>query len=56
MHHRDEFFDEFVQDAIITTPLGQRLTDIKKFEEAIKKYEGVQTEAKKLVRYSDRAP
>lgn len=48
---RDAFFEEFAEDAIITTELGQRLTDLKKFEDAIKKYEGVQTSAKKLVRY-----
>ena len=47
---RDAFFEEFAEDAIITTELGQRLTDLKKFEDAIKKYEGVQTSAKKLVR------
>lgn len=47
---RGAFFEEFAQDAVITTALGQRLIDPKKFEDAIKKYEGVQTAAKKLVR------
>ena len=47
---RNAFFQDFAEDAIITTALGQQLTDLKKFEDAIKKYEGVQTAAKKLVR------
>lgn len=47
---RDLFFGEFVQDAVITTELGQQLTDLKKFEDAIKKYENVQTTVKKLAR------
>lgn len=47
---RNAFFQEFAEDAIVTTALGQHLTDLKKFEDAIKKYEGVQTAAKKLVR------
>eukprot|EP00903_Cladosiphon_okamuranus_P006208 g6103.t2 len=49
----DAFFQEFAEDAVITTELGQRLTDLKKFEDAIKKYEGVQTSAKKLVSPQD---
>ncbi|CAM9107555.1 unnamed protein product [Discosporangium mesarthrocarpum] len=44
----DSFFKEFTEDAVITTELGQQLTDLKKFEEAIKKYEGVQIALKKL--------
>lgn len=35
---------------MIATGLGQHLTDLHKFEGAIKKYEGVQTAAKKLIR------
>lgn len=50
LRHRNAFFQDFAKDAIITTALGQKLTDLKKFEDAIKKYEGVQTAAKKLVR------
>lgn len=50
LRQRNAFFQEFAEDAIITTALGQHLTDLKKFEDAIKKYEGVQTAAKKLVR------
>ncbi|CAN0161161.1 unnamed protein product [Scytosiphon promiscuus] len=49
----DAFFQEFEEDAIITTELGQRLTNLKKFEDAIKKYEGVQTSAKKLISPQD---
>lgn len=47
---RGAFFRNFAEDTVITTALGQRLTDLKKFEDAIKKYEGVQTAAKKLIR------
>lgn len=50
LRRRESFFRDFAEDAITTTSLGQRLTDLKKFEDAIKKYEGVQMAAKELVR------
>ncbi|CAM9279490.1 unnamed protein product [Choristocarpus tenellus] len=44
----DAYFKEFTEEAVTTTELGQQLTDLDKFEKVIKKYEGVQTSAKKL--------
>ena len=32
----EPYFNEFCADALVTSPLGQKLTDIKKYEEAIK--------------------
>lgn len=43
-----EFFDEFKADAMITTPNGQRLIDLKKYDAAITKYENVRDSISQL--------
>jgi dynein heavy chain, axonemal len=49
----DAHFAAFVEDAVVVTALGQRLTDTRKFEEAIRKYEGVQAAVKQLASPQD---
>jgi dynein heavy chain, axonemal len=44
----EAYFAAFCEDAVVISPLGQKLTDTKKYEEAIRKYEGVQAAVKKL--------
>ncbi|CAM9786011.1 unnamed protein product, partial [Phaeothamnion confervicola] len=49
----EEHFAEFKEAAVVVTPLGQRLTDLRKFEDAVRKYEGVQKAVKKLTSPQD---
>jgi dynein heavy chain len=44
----ESYFAKFCEDATIVTELGQPIIDIKKFDEAIKKYEAVQASIKCL--------
>jgi len=44
----EQYFKEFCEDAVVITPLGQRIEDLDKFDKAISKYEAVHSQISKL--------